>query len=51
MTGLDATGWSGRLAPSLADIEALADEAFGRLPEEFRRLCEGVVIRVEEFRR
>ncbi|MBS0248960.1 MAG: metallopeptidase family protein [Proteobacteria bacterium] len=37
------------LAPSLLDIEALAREAYGRLPETFRTLCEGLVIRVEDF--
>ena len=36
-------------SPGLAEIEALAHEAFGRLPATFRRLCEGVVIRVEDF--
>lgn len=36
-------------APSLADIEALAREAFARLPENFRALCEGLVIHVEDF--
>ncbi|MGO4706600.1 metallopeptidase family protein [Microvirga sp. 2MCAF38] len=41
--------WSKRQAPSLDEMEALAETAFRRLPEEFRRLCEGVVIRVEDF--
>ena len=36
-------------APSLADIEALAVEAYARLPERFRSLCEGLVIRVDDF--
>jgi Uncharacterized protein conserved in bacteria len=36
-------------APSVADFETLAHEAFARLPEGFRRLCEGVVIRIEDF--
>ena len=43
------TDWSILKAPSLADVEALAAEAFARLPEGFRGLCEGVVIRVEDF--
>jgi predicted Zn-dependent protease with MMP-like domain len=30
-------------------METLAHEVFARLPERFRRLCEGVVIRVEDF--
>jgi len=36
-------------APSLADIEILADQAFVRLPQEFKDRCKGLVIRVEEF--
>ena len=36
-------------APSLADVEALAREAFARLPGNFRALCEGLVIHVEDF--
>ena len=43
------TDWSNLAAPSLADFEHLAEEAFARLPEGFRQLCEGVVIRVEDF--
>lgn len=42
-------GYRGAAAPSLAEIEVLARSAFASLPEEFRRLCEGVVIRVEDF--
>lgn len=41
--------WRGLAAPSLADIEVLATEAYARLPERFRNLCEGLVIRVEDF--
>jgi predicted Zn-dependent protease with MMP-like domain len=41
--------WRGVLAPSLAEVEALATEAYSRLPERFRALCEGLVIRVEDF--
>jgi predicted Zn-dependent protease with MMP-like domain len=37
------------LAPSLDDLETLAREAYARLPDTFRALCEGVVIRVEDF--
>lgn len=36
-------------APTLADIEALADAAFAELPESFRLRCEGLVIRVDDF--
>jgi predicted Zn-dependent protease with MMP-like domain len=43
------TDWSVLQAPSLAEFEAMAHAAFERLPAEFRQLCEGVVIRVEDF--
>ncbi len=36
-------------SPSLADIEAMADAAYAALPEAFQRLCEGLVIQVEDF--
>ena len=41
--------WRSAKAPSLADMEAMAHDAFARLPERFRRLCEGLIIRVEDF--
>ncbi len=44
--GLD---WQGAEAPSLAELEAIADQAFKRLPRRFRDLCKDVVIRVEDF--
>lgn len=37
------------LAPDLAAIEKLADEAIARLPEPFRAHLDGVVLQVEEF--
>jgi predicted Zn-dependent protease with MMP-like domain len=43
------TDWSTLRSPSLADVEHLAEQAFARLPPQFRRLCEGVAIRVEDF--
>lgn len=44
-----ARNWRDAVAPSLADIEALAGEAWDRLPAEFRQLCRDVVFRVEEL--
>ena len=41
--------WNDLKAPSLAEMEALAHETFERLPVRFRELCEGVVIRVDDF--
>ena len=40
---------TGPRAPTLGDIEALAEAAFARLPEGFRRRCEGLVIQVVDF--
>ena len=36
-------------SPTLAEIEAMADAAYAALPEAFRRLCDGLVIQVEDF--
>ena len=44
-----AADWSGRSAPSLDEIEALARLAYGELPESFRALTRGIVVRVEDF--
>jgi predicted Zn-dependent protease with MMP-like domain len=41
--------WSTLKAPSLAEMEAMAHEIFERLPPRFRELCEGVIVRVEDF--
>ena len=46
---MSVSDWSERKAPSLGDLQELADEAFARLPAPFRRLCEGLVIRVDDF--
>ena len=37
------------LAPSLADIEALAERALGTIPAELKRHLGNVVLRVDEF--
>lgn len=41
--------WNGATAPSLDDMERLAVAAWERLPEQFRRICGDVVIRIDEF--
>jgi len=41
--------WTTLKAPSLAEMEAMALDIFGRLPGHFRDLCEGLIIRVEDF--
>jgi len=45
----DPLAWRTRAAPSLDEFEAIAAEAFRRLPDKFRALCEGVIIRVDDF--
>ena len=41
--------WASARAPSIAELEELAGAAWRQLPGEFRALCAGVVIRVEDF--
>jgi predicted Zn-dependent protease with MMP-like domain len=36
-------------APTLADLERLAEQALARLPKSFRALCQDVVLRLEDF--
>src|SRR6516165_8083535 len=45
----DPLAWRTVKAPSLEELETLAETAFHRLPQKFRALCEGLVIRVEDF--
>jgi len=45
----DPLAWRPRKAPSLAEFEVLAAEVYGKLPAKFRALCEGLVIRVDDF--
>jgi predicted Zn-dependent protease with MMP-like domain len=41
--------WTSAKAPSLAEMEAMAHDVLARLPKAFRDLCEGVIVRVEDF--
>jgi predicted Zn-dependent protease with MMP-like domain len=45
----DPLAWRPVRAPSLGELEVLAQAAFLRLPQRFRTLCDGLVIRVEDF--
>src|SRR5262249_39971434 len=45
----DPLAWTPVKAPSLAEMEVLAVAAFRRLPKRFRALCEGLVIRGDDF--
>jgi predicted Zn-dependent protease with MMP-like domain len=45
----DPLAWRGKKAPSLAELEALAEDAFRHLPRRFRDLCVDLVIQVDDF--
>jgi predicted Zn-dependent protease with MMP-like domain len=45
----DPLAWRGVRAPSLDEMHVIAEEAYRRLPDKFRALCEGLVIHVEDF--
>jgi predicted Zn-dependent protease with MMP-like domain len=45
----DPLAWHSRKAPSLVELELLAEQAYRRLPARFRGLCEGLVIQVDDF--
>lgn len=45
----ETPAWAGVKAPSLADLEAMAREQLATLPQVFRDVCSGVVIRVDDF--
>jgi predicted Zn-dependent protease with MMP-like domain len=49
MTTAAEPQWSILKAPSLAEMEVMAHAEFTRLPPTFRQLCEGLVIRVDDF--
>ena len=48
-TAYPAAMREGQTPPSLADIDALAQAAVERLPEQFRRHLQAVVLRVDDF--
>jgi predicted Zn-dependent protease with MMP-like domain len=45
----DPLAWRPVKAPSLAELELLASDVYGRLPRRFRDLCAGLVIQVDDF--
>jgi predicted Zn-dependent protease with MMP-like domain len=49
MTAAIDPAWSGMKAPTLEEMEVMAHSEFERLPQAFRKLCEGLVIRVDDF--
>ncbi|HMN71225.1 MAG TPA: metallopeptidase family protein [Rhodoblastus sp.] len=48
MTG-SADDWSERRPPTLPEFEDMAQAAFEFLPANFRRLCAGIVIRIDDW--
>ena len=49
MTTPPIAAYADLAAPDIAAFEAMAQAAFDALPDAFRRLCEGVIIRIEDF--
>ena len=45
----DLGDWSGRQAPSLGDFAALAETAFGALPDDFKALAGAVTFAIADF--
>ena len=41
--------WTTLKAPSLAEMESMTNEIFEGLPARFRELCEGLIVRVDDF--
>jgi len=41
--------WTDAKSPTLGEMEAIALDAFARLPKYFRDRCEGVVIHIDDF--
>jgi len=45
----DPLAWRPIKAPSLDELNVIAEEAYRRLPDKFRALCDGLVIQVDDF--
>jgi predicted Zn-dependent protease with MMP-like domain len=45
----DPLAWRPVKAPSLVELDVLAGEVFADLPKDFRDLCAGLVIQVDDF--
>ena len=41
--------WPTAKSHTLAEMEVIANDAFARLPDHFRALCEGVIIQIDDF--
>ncbi len=49
MNAEKSISWRHATAPALEEFETLAAAAYAQLPEHFRKLCDHLVIRVEDF--
>ena len=50
MAQIDQTeDWRARHAPTIGTFESLAIEAYGQLPEDFRKLTGNLIIEIEDF--
>jgi predicted Zn-dependent protease with MMP-like domain len=45
----DSPHWRPLKAPTLAEFEVMAIEAFRRLPDNFRAMCADLVIKIDDF--
>src|SRR6266850_6411743 len=45
----DPLSWRPVKAPSLVELELIAEAVFRALPQKFRALCDGLVIQVDDF--
>jgi len=45
----DSPDWPRARAPSLAEFEAMAYAIYQRLPDQFRGLCEDLIVQVDNF--
>jgi len=46
---LHSQHWARSLAPTLDDFERLARKTLAGLPEDFRRLCDGITVQIADF--
>ncbi|PPD28380.1 MAG: hypothetical protein CTY20_10190 [Hyphomicrobium sp.] len=46
---MSKSNWQSATAPTLEDFDAMAADAWGKLPGAFRQMCGDVVIRIEDF--
>jgi predicted Zn-dependent protease with MMP-like domain len=45
----DTEAWQAIKAPSLDDMQVMAEDAYRRLPAHFRALCTDIIVQVDDF--